>query len=404
MLQGDKSRSSNNSKHVSTGASSRPGWEGTTTQNDKCADSKDLRQGLPHLTDTCYMASKQLEWTATPEREGKQAYEQQRTRTTNQATTTQPSFLTADAFAAVLGAVPADDWCRTWAADRTMMLRRTSKTVKEVVDKLRLPAFVCLSRSFLNDTRYGTAAEKLQFVFRQLAALTARCSITTLELCHCEMKGQDTERLAGVLGQCAVLSHLNLCCNPIGAKGAGKLSGVLAQSSALAYLNLSRNELSDDGAGRLAGVMGQLRALVHLDLSRNCINANGAWRLAGVLGQCPALAHLDLSGNGIRDDGAGRLAGLLGQLRALTHLDLKSNAIRDHGAGRLAGVLGQCVLLAHLDLSDNEIGDAGAESLAEVLVQCTALAHLDLCDNRIETSGAGRLRASWCGKASGLLL
>ncbi len=378
--------------------------EGPLPRNDKCADSEDLRQGFPLLADTCYMTNKQLEGTATPEREGKQANEQQSTRTTNQATTTQPSFLAVDAFAAALGAIPADDWCRTWAADRTMMLRRTSKTVKGVVDKLRLPAFVCLSRSFLNDTCYGTAAEKLQFVFRQLVALTARCRITTLELCHCEMKGQDTERLARVLGQCAALAHLNLCGNPIGAKGAGNLSGVLAQPSALAYLNLSRNELGDDGAGRLAGVMGQLRALVHLDLSRNCINANGAWRLAGVLGQCAALAHLDLSGNGIRDDGAGRLAGLLGQLRALTHLDLKSNAIRDHGAGRIAGVLGRCAALAHLDLSDNEIGDAGAESLAEVLAQCTALAHLDLCDNRIVTSGAGRLRASWCGQASGLLL
>ncbi len=34
---------------------------------------------------------------------------------------------------------------------------------------------------------------KLQFVLRQLAAMTARCLISTLELPECDMKGQDAE-------------------------------------------------------------------------------------------------------------------------------------------------------------------------------------------------------------------
>jgi hypothetical protein len=65
-------------------------------------------------------------------------------------------LLAADLFAAVLGAIPAEDWGRTWAAGRTIMLRRTSKRVKEVVDKMRLPAVVRLSRSFWDDARDGT--------------------------------------------------------------------------------------------------------------------------------------------------------------------------------------------------------------------------------------------------------
>ena len=94
-------------------------------------------------------------------KKGKQpAAQKKRTRTTRQATQTQPLLLAADApFAAALGAVPAEDWCRNWAACRTIMLRRTSKRVKEVVDKMRLPAVVRLSRSFLHDARNGTAAE-----------------------------------------------------------------------------------------------------------------------------------------------------------------------------------------------------------------------------------------------------
>jgi hypothetical protein len=126
--------------------------------------------------------------------------QKKRTRTTRQATQTQPLLLAADVpFAAALEAIPAEDWCRTWAAVRTIMLRRTSKRVKEVVDKMRLPAVVRLSRSFWDDARNGTKDAKLEFVWRQLAAMTARCLITTLALPECEMKGPDAVRLAGVL-------------------------------------------------------------------------------------------------------------------------------------------------------------------------------------------------------------
>ena len=100
--------------------------------------------------------------------------EKKRTSTTSQATQTQPLLLAADApFAAALEAIPAEDWCRTWAAGRTIMLRMTSKRVKEVVDKMRLPAVVRLSSSFWADARNSTAAEKLQSVMRQLPLMTA---------------------------------------------------------------------------------------------------------------------------------------------------------------------------------------------------------------------------------------
>jgi hypothetical protein len=83
-------------------------------------------------------------------------------------------LLAADAFVAALGAVPAEDWCRTWAAGGTIMLTRTSKRVKEVVNKMRLPAVVRLSRSFWDDARRNRTEEaKLQVVLRQLAAMTA---------------------------------------------------------------------------------------------------------------------------------------------------------------------------------------------------------------------------------------
>jgi Ran GTPase-activating protein (RanGAP) involved in mRNA processing and transport len=114
------------------------------------------------------------------------------------------------------------------------MLRRTSKRVKEAVDKMCLPAVVRLSRSFWSDARNGTAAEKLQFVLRQLTSLTDRCRIKILEQPLCEMRGQNVERLAGVLGQCADLTHINLSYNGLGADGTGRLAGVLTQCRVLA--------------------------------------------------------------------------------------------------------------------------------------------------------------------------
>jgi hypothetical protein len=53
--------------------------------------------------------------------EGQQA---KRACTTLQPIGTQPAgSLAADRFAAVLGALPAEDWGMTWAAGRTIMLR-----------------------------------------------------------------------------------------------------------------------------------------------------------------------------------------------------------------------------------------------------------------------------------------
>jgi Ran GTPase-activating protein (RanGAP) involved in mRNA processing and transport len=96
---------------------------------------------------------------------------------------------------------------------------------------------------------------------------------------------------------------------------------------------------------------------------------------------------------------------VLAQCPALTHLNLCFNSIEAAGAESLAGVLGRCRELVHLNLSSNWIEAGGAESLAGVLAQCTALAHLDLREhNDIGNVGGGRLRASWRGQASGLLL
>jgi Ran GTPase-activating protein (RanGAP) involved in mRNA processing and transport len=369
-----------------------------------------LWQGLPHLTDRASLQDqsfgKQPQGIGVQAEQGKKDYKQKkRTRTTSQATQTRPLLLAADAFSAALEAIPAQDWCRTWAAGRMIMLRRTSKRVKEVVDKMRLPAVVRLSQNFWYDARNGTAAEKLELIWRQLPLMTGWCRITTLELPCCNIEGQDAESLAGVLAHFTALAHLDLSDNlNFGAAGAEMLAGVLGQCRELVHLNLSGNYIRAGGAESLAGVLGQCAALAHLDLGHNQIGNAGTETLAGVLVQCPALAQLDLYCNEIGSGGAKRLAGVLAQCPALAHLNICGNFIGNAGAKWLAGVLGQCTALTQLDLSYNDIGDSGAESLAGVLGQCASLAHLDLWYNKYSAVLEGRLRASWRGQASGLIL
>ena len=341
------------------------------------------------------------------------------------AVATQVATVTPDPpFVAALEAVPAEDWCRTWPADRTIMLRRTSKRFKEAVDKMRPPVVFSLHRSLWNNSRNRTVDAKLKLVMRQLLTLVTNCRITTLKLewCNIERKMQELEEvlyqcpeltglnlggndfadasLVDALMQCAVslqsnsavcgLTSLNLeCCN-IGNYGTARVANILSQLSALSRLNLECNGISNNGATSLAQKLPEGRALTALNLNRNFIGVAGAESLAQNLRQCSALTRLQLGSNEI-SNGTASIAEKLPQCSALTELDLSGNYINYEGAECLAQNLPQCVALAHFDLSCNWIGPTGAGSIAGVLGQCTSLTRLNLNNNQIESAGAERL-------------
>jgi hypothetical protein len=295
------------------------------------------------------------------------------------AQTQASSRFATGAFAAALSSIPSDAWGRTWPADRTMMLRRTSKRVKEAVDKLRLPTVLNLNKAFWNNLRYGTPADKLQHILTQLEKMTYLCSITKLVLsglpraAACSMSCRDVGRLAGVLEQCTALSDLTLDCAAVGADGAGILAGALSQSpaqSTLRGLSLYYNRIGDDGVGRFAKVLPQLCTLA---LGSNQIGDEGLGTLARVLPQCLDLGMLCLGGNLISDAGAERLAGVLPQCPRLLFLFLENNHIGNEGGKHLARVLPQCPALSFISLIGNQIGYDAAQRFAEVLPQCPNL-------------------------------
>jgi len=227
-------------------------------------------QAIQKLHERANLAPEELQGSAAGSAHTMATAEKKRTPNTRQSTETQPALLAPDAFAAALAGMPSGDWSRTWAAGKTIMLRRTSKRVREEGDKMRLPAVVCLSRSFWDDARNGTGEAKLQFLWRQLAAMTAPCLITTLALPKCDIRA-NVEQLAGLLAQCPALAHLDLRSNSIPQEGACELAAVLGQCSALAHLNLGDNSIGVLGTGRLAGVLAKCASLSHLDLSQNAI-------------------------------------------------------------------------------------------------------------------------------------
>jgi Leucine-rich repeat (LRR) protein len=254
---------------------------------------------------------------------------------------TQPLlFADEHVFVEALRAVPAEDWWTTWPTCRTIMLRRTSKKVKEQVRKMRLSTVVRLRGDGAHNDMITDCMCDLLF------PMTSWYSISTLELSSCKVRGEFALYfLARVLLGCPALTHLHL----------------------------EQNKMDDICRG-----LGHCTALAHLDLSKNSINAAGAEILPGVLVRCRALTHLNLCTNNIGPDEAASLAGVLGQCVALAHLNIGYNQIGNAGTERIAGVLGQCTVLTHLDLSGNDITDTGTESLAGVLAQCTALTHLNL--------------------------
>jgi hypothetical protein len=244
----------------------------------------------------------------------------------------------SNAFAAALETVPDEDWSRNWPADRTIMLRKTSKRIKNIIDKMRLPTDVHWSWKFWNDSQNGTTEEKLDFIMRQLKYMTSFYKITTLVLKCCNIQ-INLQQLIEVLELCPSLKKLNLKRNKISAEGAARIAEALKQCPELTYLDLSINNIGDTGATKVAELLS--------------------------LERCPKLSHLNLSLNKIGDAGAESLASVFEQYPVLIDLDLSHNLIRADGVESLIKVLGHCPSIKHLDLSWNYIGLVEAASIAK---------------------------------------
>ena len=339
-------------------------------------------------------------------------------------------------FAEVLRIVPATDWCSTWDACRTIMLRGTSKKIKNVIDTIRPPTDVIVNMNFWKDICNGTANEKIQFVMKNVVSLATTCYIRRLVL-PCEMSDKNTiqfERykelfthcksspninvynnnldatdVASIIGMLEQCVSLNIAFNNVGCEGTEQLVNVLTQCT---YLNIANNNIGTAGVKSIENcktlttlnsldlcynkietinidkILFHNTGLTHLDISQNLLNTLSYDRLQlhtthSTHSTHFALTNLNVSRNPLGVEGISSLTGILTQCPALTDLNLSYTLIGVEGGVILANVIGNCTSLFVLRLAGNMIGETGIESIAVALSRCTSLTHLPLIGNGI---------------------
>lgn len=324
-------------------------------------------------------------------------------------------------FAEILEIVPDTDWCSTWDASRTIMLRGTSKKVRDIIDKIRPPTDVILN---------GNMDIKCHDIPRKIIRLATTCHISRLVL-PCDMRDRMNLQLEGwkeVFEHCKNLPNLNLYNNTLDATDIGSLVGVLEGCVSLnlrfnnigaegteqlvkvltqcTYLNINNNYICRAGVESIENcktlttltslnlgynqfgtinidkILLQNTGLTHLDLSNNYINTLSYDRIR-LQSRQYALTDFDISRNNIGVEGVSSLAGLLTQCPSLTDLNLAYNTLGEEGGLILAGVIGRCTALSALYLVGNMIGETGIESIAVALSSYSSLTKLPLYGNGI---------------------
>lgn len=301
-------------------------------------------------------------------------------------------------FIAAIQVIPVDDLCKNWVANRTIMLRMTSKRVKEIVDKLHLPVVVCLHKL----TSCKIREDLPLYIMYRLINFSYYNNIEKLTIQYFRIK-TIIEDFSKVLEQCKKLKELDL--SDGGLKGnslinainispeqsANLVNALNKTSSTLVSLNLKNccigNEIKNLNLKQFSG-------LTSLNLGGNKIgfygNGNGVETIATIameLINCKGLTYLNLDKNNISNYGAESLFKNLSQCSNLDRLDLSMNCIHFYDTDCLVKNLSKCTTISHLDLSYNWIKPEGAVNIAEVLKKLS-LTHLNLSCNSIESEGA----------------
>ena len=111
---------------------------------------------------------------------------------------------------------------RVIPAERAVMMRQVSKTVRTAMGRVQPPAMIKVKKN-----------QGMERVAEGLREMTRWARITAIDLADCQMKAEGAGRLAAVLGQCPSLAHLDLGHTFIGAEGAGRLDAVAQQCPSL---------------------------------------------------------------------------------------------------------------------------------------------------------------------------
>lgn len=273
-------------------------------------------------------------------------------------------------FPDFLSIVPSEDLSRTWSANRTIMLRITSKKIKDIIDNKYLPTIIYLT--------YIRPVD-IKFVMNRLLTLVTTCQIISLDLPDFDMK-KRFEKFKEILNKCK-LNKLNLYNNNLGDTEIESISEILTRQGKgqCSVLNLANNKITEIGFKSLLKILNNGQR-IHLNLCNN--KMGNEYEETKSIELCSTLENLNLCYNQISNVDIDKI--LLHNLE-LKSLDLSQNQITTFNFNISQNNI---FILENLNLSYNRIGIEGAKSLSKILVKCPVLKELILSYNHICTEGA----------------
>ena len=152
-------------------------------------------------------------------------------------------------------------------ANRTFVLRRTSKTMCAAVKNAKLDTVV-VRRSGVKFANGAGLQDKLN-------CLNAWCSVTVLRLNQCELREGGAQAIAAALHENHTFTDLNLATNRLREGGAQAIAAALRENHTLANLNLGVNALREGGAQAIAAALRVNTTLQTLYLWRNELGEGG---------------------------------------------------------------------------------------------------------------------------------
>ena len=337
-----------------------------------------------------------------------------------------------------------------WPSDMTIMMRMTSKNIRDIVDNVRVPTSINLIWSIyktdiikINSILIGLNIIKLKinsFDFEsnqdinqekkievknqeeeeeeKLLKLSEMISLNEelleLDLSLCELTNNSLKYFKKSFEKLKNLSSLDLDGNDM------LLSldfiKVLLSLPKLVSLDLSANcdiegseidfedlpeqilqieNLSLSGclfsyAENIDNIFKLIRIspkLVSIDISDNGLKVEWIESLVQDLGHCPNLTQVDLRYNDIDDEGS-KIITKLFKSHKIVSLNLSCNNIGDEGVISIANALSHNPNLTFFDLSTNNFGNEGIIKIGNALSQCPNLTNLNLSYNKFGDEGA----------------
>lgn len=314
-------------------------------------------------------------------------------------------------FVTVLMSVPSQDLNRSWPAEKTNMLSRTSKRVKNLVD------IIGLFKVIKNHSCQAGEKNKIKFISTKIKNMLRHMprlnSIVEISLPNCflnlneeisqilkkspEIKVlnlynsyfiNDIENFANAIGSLTKLISLNLKCVISDSKNTKKLINELSNCTKLEHLNINDCYIDIIGINLFSEALPNWLSLTSLNLGGNRMKNEGLNSFVKASTFLIALVSLDLSFNFINGiEGAKILRPLLENSSTITRLNISHNSFGIKGSIYLAAVLANQGMLSKTNLKElyfnnNQIGIDGAKSIL-IMLNYLKLTHIDLTNNLI---------------------